>query len=139
MAESGVRGLYVGLTASLLRQMTYSTVRLGVYDEIKKRVAKSDSPHPGQLLLAAGLAGGLGGIAGNPAGMCHLQRGCREVAHVKFCRHPVSANDYRPASPSAGAISISKCYHGSDTSHQNRRDRGIIQRIRNQYCERPLL
>ncbi|TDL28899.1 mitochondrial carrier [Rickenella mellea] len=64
LAESGFVSLYPGLTASLLRQMSYSLVRLGSYDEIKKRIV---SPTPMQLILAAALAGGLGGLAGNPA------------------------------------------------------------------------
>ncbi|KAH8120506.1 mitochondrial carrier [Phellopilus nigrolimitatus] len=67
ISDAGVRSLYTGLTASLMRQMSYSLVRLGSYDEIKRRLAGNGVPTTGQLLFAAGLAGGLGGIAGNPA------------------------------------------------------------------------
>ena len=67
--DAGIRSLYTGLTASLMRQMSYSLVRLGSYDEIKGRLSAGGAPTTGQLLFAAGLAGGLGGIAGNPAGM----------------------------------------------------------------------
>ncbi|KZS90322.1 mitochondrial carrier [Sistotremastrum niveocremeum HHB9708] len=65
--QSGVKSLYTGLSASLLRQMTYSLVRLGSYETIKRWLAKGQKPKTSQLILAAGLAGGLGGIAGNPA------------------------------------------------------------------------
>lgn len=65
--ESGVRDLYTGLTASLLRQMTYSLVRLGSYESIKANLSQDGTSSTGRLLLAAMLAGGLGGIAGNPA------------------------------------------------------------------------
>lgn len=68
IAESGIRSLYTGLTASLLRQMSYSMVRLGTYEEIKRRLVEAGTATPGRLLLAASLAGGLGGVAGNPAG-----------------------------------------------------------------------
>jgi solute carrier family 25 (mitochondrial dicarboxylate transporter), member 10 len=68
VAESGIRSLYTGLTASVTRQMTYSLVRLGSYEEIKRRIAKDRSPTTGELLIAACIAGALGGIAGNPAG-----------------------------------------------------------------------
>lgn len=68
IADAGIRSLYTGLSASLLRQMSYSLIRLGSYDEIKSRLAGDGVPSTGQLLFAAGLAGGLGGIAGNPAG-----------------------------------------------------------------------
>ena len=68
--DAGIRSLYTGLSASLMRQMSYSLVRLGSYDEIKGRLSGDGVPTTGQLLFAAGLAGGLGGIAGNPAGTC---------------------------------------------------------------------
>lgn len=48
--------------------MTYSLVRLGAYEKMKASLSK-DGPAPGShLLLAAMLAGALGGLAGNPAG-----------------------------------------------------------------------
>lgn len=67
VAESGVRSLYTGLTASLLRQMSYSLVRLGSYESMKEHLSKDGRPSSGKLLLAAMAAGGMGGIAGNPA------------------------------------------------------------------------
>lgn len=68
IAKEGVRSLYTGLSASLLRQMTYSLVRIGSYEEMKRRMTKKGTSSTGRLLLAASLAGGLGGLAGNPAG-----------------------------------------------------------------------
>ncbi|KAG7090789.1 hypothetical protein E1B28_009873 [Marasmius oreades] len=67
ITDLGFRSLYTGLSASLLRQMSYSLVRLGSYEEIKARISKRHKPTTPQLLLTACLAGGLGGIAGNPA------------------------------------------------------------------------
>jgi len=67
IVKDGIRSLYTGLTASLLRQMSYSMVRLGSYEDIKGRLSGNEAPSTGKLLLGAGLAGGLGGIAGNPA------------------------------------------------------------------------
>ena len=65
------RGAYAGLSASILRQMTYSVTRFGVYDELKKRL---QARHPAgaplpvwEMAAAASVAGGLGGLAGNPA------------------------------------------------------------------------
>jgi dicarboxylate transporter 10 len=68
VSESGIRSLYTGLTASLMRQMTYSLVRLGSYERIKQHITKDRPPSSSDLLLAASIAGGLGGLAGNPAG-----------------------------------------------------------------------
>ncbi|KIK26495.1 hypothetical protein PISMIDRAFT_94600, partial [Pisolithus microcarpus 441] len=69
LAESGLRSFYTGLSASLLRQMSYTLVRLGSYEEMKRRMSLRSPPATGKLLLAAAIAGALGGIAGNPAGM----------------------------------------------------------------------
>ncbi|KNZ78142.1 Mitochondrial dicarboxylate transporter [Termitomyces sp. J132] len=63
IAQSGIRNLYAGLTASLMRQMSYSLVRLGTYEELKARFSKHSPPSTTRLILAASLAGGLGGIA----------------------------------------------------------------------------
>ena len=68
ISESGFRSLYAGLSASLLRQMSYSLVRLGVYEKIKVKLSKEGNSAPTHLLMAACLAGALGGVAGNPAG-----------------------------------------------------------------------
>jgi dicarboxylate transporter 10 len=70
VAGGGFRSLYVGITASLARQMSYSLVRLGAYERLKHALAADagGKPSTGRLMLAAGVAGGLGGIAGNPAG-----------------------------------------------------------------------
>lgn len=38
--NEGVLQLYAGLSASILRQATYSTVRFGVYDKLKQIVNK---------------------------------------------------------------------------------------------------
>ncbi|PPQ67420.1 hypothetical protein CVT25_005999 [Psilocybe cyanescens] len=67
ISQSGFRSLYAGLSASLMRQMSYSLVRLGVYEKLKTRLAEGGQSSTFRLLLAACVAGGLGGIAGNPA------------------------------------------------------------------------
>ncbi|VDC01942.1 unnamed protein product [Peniophora sp. CBMAI 1063] len=68
VAESGVRSLFTGISASIFRQMTYSLVRIGAYENMKYRLSKDGKKtSSGKLLLAAMAAGGLGGMAGNPA------------------------------------------------------------------------
>ena len=37
----GIRGLYRGLSASILRQATYSTMRFGTYDKLKNAITKN--------------------------------------------------------------------------------------------------
>jgi dicarboxylate transporter 10 len=40
LSQSGPKGLFVGLSASLLRQMSYSLVRLGSYEHLKATLSK---------------------------------------------------------------------------------------------------
>lgn len=70
VTESGLRSIYTGISASIMRQMSYSLVRLGTYERMKHSImsdSSASSNRTGKLLVAAGVAGGLGGVAGNPA------------------------------------------------------------------------
>lgn len=75
VTKTGFKSLYTGLSASVMRQMSYSLVRLGTYEKMKAHLSR-DGPAPAShLFLAAMAAGALGGIAGNPAGECHAAHG----------------------------------------------------------------
>ncbi|KAE9964985.1 hypothetical protein BLS_007933 [Venturia inaequalis] len=67
----------VKLSASLLRQITYSTTRFGVYEELKEKLASSSttakSPSFLTLVSMASVSGFLGGIAGNPADVLNVR------------------------------------------------------------------
>ncbi|CAD6568706.1 MAG: Mitochondrial dicarboxylate transporter [Cyphobasidiales sp. Tagirdzhanova-0007] len=67
--EDGVaKGAYAGLSASLLRQMTYSMTRFAVYDTVKEGLSVDGEPLPlWKLAIAGSIGGGAGGLAGNPA------------------------------------------------------------------------
>lgn len=75
---AGIPSLWTGLSASILRQSTYSTARFGLYTLLSQR---AKDRHPGRPLsswttiLCAGVAGGLAGVIGNPA----------EVILVRMC------------------------------------------------------
>ena len=80
--HEGPTGLYAGLTAALLRQLTYSTVRFGVYEELKvryapppdpKNPAKKTQPSLFQLVLMSSASGFLGGVAGNPGDVLNVR------------------------------------------------------------------
>lgn len=80
LKNEGPLGLYSGLSASLLRQATYSTVRFGVYEDLKVRFAPEatpDNPKPKpsflNLVLQSSVAGLLGGIAGNPGDVLNVR------------------------------------------------------------------
>lgn len=69
VSEYGIfRGLFTGISASIMRQMSYSLVRLGSYEVIKQKLSGDKRASTAKLLFAAALAGALGGVSGNPAG-----------------------------------------------------------------------
>ena len=73
-SNDGVLGLYSGLSASLLRQITYSTTRFGVYEELKSHFTTSTSkPSFPSLIAMASTSGFLGGVAGNPADVLNVR------------------------------------------------------------------
>jgi len=72
--SDGIFGLYNGLTASLLRQMTYSMTRFGIYETVKKNMDKPGVSMPFyQKVLLGGFAGCVGGFVGTPADMVNVR------------------------------------------------------------------
>jgi len=80
--HDGLRGLYSGLSASLLRQITYSTTRFGIYEELKSRFAPATDSRDGTkrkppsftlLVAMASTSGFIGGFAGNPADVLNVR------------------------------------------------------------------
>ncbi|KAI9502135.1 hypothetical protein GGI25_003565 [Coemansia spiralis] len=67
-AEQGVLGFYNGISAAVLRQMTYSMARFATYEYLKKSLATEDGSLPFYRMTLAGVAAGaVGGICGTPA------------------------------------------------------------------------
>ncbi|KAF5565863.1 hypothetical protein FNAPI_1411 [Fusarium napiforme] len=71
ISDEGVSGLYSGLTASVVRQLTYSGIRFGIYEELKSKAGPSPSS---QFLLATAWCSGFaGGLAGNFADVLNVR------------------------------------------------------------------
>lgn len=67
--------IYSGLSASLLRQATYSTVRFGVYEYMKEKYTETykTTPTTAVFLPMSMLSGALGGLVGNPADVVNIR------------------------------------------------------------------
>lgn len=60
ISNEGIYGLYKGLSASLLREATYSTIRMGLYEPIKNLLQMGkDSSNLLEKMIAGGVAGGM--------------------------------------------------------------------------------
>lgn len=72
--KQGITALYSGLTASLLRQLTYSTVRFGVYEIGKQTIESPGNPAPFyQKFLLAAISGACGGVVGTPGDLVNVR------------------------------------------------------------------
>ncbi|XP_026813480.1 mitochondrial dicarboxylate carrier [Rhopalosiphum maidis] len=72
--EQGVFSLYTGISASLCRQLSYSTVRFGIYEVGKQAMTKPGENVPFyKTVLLASAAGAAGGFVGTPADMVNVR------------------------------------------------------------------
>ncbi|KAF5252850.1 hypothetical protein FANTH_2174 [Fusarium anthophilum] len=71
ISDEGVSGLYSGLTASVVRQLTYSGIRFGIYEELKSK--SGPAPSSQFLLTTAWCSGFAGGLAGNFADVLNVR------------------------------------------------------------------
>ncbi|TSL28311.1 Mitochondrial 2-oxoglutarate/malate carrier protein [Bagarius yarrelli] len=69
LRNEGVRGIYTGLSAGLLRQATYTTTRLGIYTILFEKLTKADGTPPNFFMkaLIGMTAGATGAFVGTPA------------------------------------------------------------------------
>ncbi|CAN6601311.1 mitochondrial dicarboxylate transporter [Trichomonascus vanleenenianus] len=73
--HEGPLKIYQGLSASLLRQATYSTTRFGVYEYLKECVSQDHNHTPPMyvLLPLSMVSGWIGGMVGNPADIANIR------------------------------------------------------------------
>ncbi|KAK7204647.1 mitochondrial carrier domain-containing protein [Myxozyma melibiosi] len=73
--KEGFFALYKGLTASILRQATYSTTRFGAYEKMKDlATGGSNVAPPFYVILPMAMgAGWIGGAVGNPADIINIR------------------------------------------------------------------
>jgi len=72
--SDGILGLYNGLSASLLRQLTYSMTRFAIYESVKNNLSEPGQAMPFyQKVLLGGFAGAVGGVAGTPGDLINVR------------------------------------------------------------------
>ncbi|KAH7159614.1 mitochondrial carrier domain-containing protein [Dactylonectria estremocensis] len=75
LRSEGASGLYRGLSAGLLRQLTYGSTRFAIYESIKQQSARrNNEPVPMSILLAGStFSGTCGALVGNPADIANVR------------------------------------------------------------------
>lgn len=72
--NEGILGLYSGLSAAILRQCTYTTVRFGIYDLLKEKIIPQNQlTNMAYLLPSSMVSGAIGGLAGNFADVVNIR------------------------------------------------------------------
>ncbi|KAK4247139.1 mitochondrial dicarboxylate transporter [Corynascus novoguineensis] len=80
--RDGILSLWSGLSASILRQSTYSTARFGLYSTLSRHLQQRSGTSKlsaASTIACAGVAGGLAGMVGNPTEVI-LVRMCADAA-----------------------------------------------------------
>ena len=78
----GIRSLWSGLSASILRQTTYSTARFGLYNFFVQKIKQKSGGKlsAGSTIACAGLAGGVAGMLGNPTEVRFFSLLCSSIS-----------------------------------------------------------
>lgn len=95
ISNEGFFKIYSGLTASLLRQATYSTVRFGAYEYMKESYQEMNHKMPSTIVLLpmSMLSGALGGLVGNPSDVVNIRMQNDSTLPVEQRRHYKNAFD----------------------------------------------
>lgn len=75
-SRNGIHSLWTGISASILRQSTYSTTRFGLYNYLTSAMKRSYDVRDlsaASTIVCAGAAGGVAGMLGNPTEVSPLQ------------------------------------------------------------------
>ncbi|KAH7301675.1 hypothetical protein KP509_23G037800 [Ceratopteris richardii] len=92
--QEGVSALFSGVSATFLRQATYSTTRMGLYEMMKNKWERDGKRLPLHKKVIAGLvAGGIGAAVGNPADMAMVRMQADGRLPVESRRHYKSVAD----------------------------------------------
>jgi solute carrier family 25 oxoglutarate transporter 11 len=73
VAKDGFAALYTGLSAGILRQLTYTTTRLGIFRTITDSIDAKRKRTFLDTTLASLVAGGIGSIVGTPADLALIR------------------------------------------------------------------
>ncbi|KAL4225977.1 hypothetical protein ACF0H5_013964 [Mactra antiquata] len=73
--DEGIRGLYKGLFPSLLREGSYSTIRLGAYEPFKKLFGATDPAHTPlwKKICAGAISGAIGSSIATPTDLVKVR------------------------------------------------------------------
>lgn len=69
LKEEGIAGIYRGVTASMMREASYSSIRMGLYEPVRNWIDPHNSPKDMSFstkLVSGLISGGIGNALANP-------------------------------------------------------------------------
>lgn len=94
LATEGITGLFRGITPSMLREASYSSIRMGLYEPARQFVAP-DTPISEislwQKIVAGFFSGGVGSAIANPTDLVKIRFQARRPDQPKIYRHTLDA------------------------------------------------
>jgi hypothetical protein len=150
ITKEGIRkGLYSGLSASMLRQVVYTGLRFGMYSKVAATISPSGRLSLFQRVVASLITGGLAAFMANPLDIVlvrmqadgrlpeHLRRKYKNVFHglYKIITTEGLTNLYKGASPNImrGCCVNAGQITGYDTSKLWLRDHGFQDNLRTHF------
>lgn len=83
-ADEGTRGFYRGITPSLLREMFYSGIRMGLYEPTKQAIGGTGSTSLAIKVLAGAITGATGSIIANPLDLIKVRMQSATGTHTPY-------------------------------------------------------
>eukprot|EP00930_Biecheleria_cincta_P085311 TRINITY_DN74703_c0_g1_i1.p1 TRINITY_DN74703_c0_g1~~TRINITY_DN74703_c0_g1_i1.p1 ORF type:complete len:301 (+),score=42.06 TRINITY_DN74703_c0_g1_i1:96-998(+) len=83
-ADEGARGFYRGITPSLLREMFYSGIRMGLYEPTKQAIGGTGSTSLAIKVLAGAITGATGSIIANPLDLIKVRMQSVTGTHTPY-------------------------------------------------------
>jgi hypothetical protein len=121
---AGIRSLWSGLSASILRQTTYSTARFALYDILARNLQRRNGGtklSAGSTIVCAGVSGGLAGMIGNPTEVWVLLVGLIRIL-MKEIAGSSGADVCRWCEGTSSEISVSERNPRTHQNWKRRRD-----------------
>jgi Mitochondrial carrier protein len=133
---AGIRSLWSGLSASILRQTTYSTARFALYDVLARNWQRRNGGKlsAGSTIACAGIAGGLAGMIGNPTEVVDL------TPEILMCLTHQLPDSSRPdvcrrREGTSSKISLPERHSWADQNRERRRLQKFHKGLRPKCCE----
>eukprot|EP01134_Creolimax_fragrantissima_P002066 CFRG2066T1 len=88
--KEGVTSLYNGCTPALLRQLSYGTLKMGFYKDIRHKLAERSGASLGVDVLSGVIAGGIAAAIANPTDVAKVRMQAQSDGKYKNAIHAIS-------------------------------------------------